>query len=158
MNAKAFVFLMIALAVISGGGIVVATKPRGIRNNNPGNIRKNNIEWQGMSAEQLDPEFVQFIAPEYGFRAMAKLLRGYQSKYGLKTIRELVNRWAPTIENNTSAYVDSVAKETGINADMPISVDAHLPELLRAITRHENGIAWAMYYTDETITKGIALA
>lgn len=50
---------------------------RGERNNNPGNIRHGS-KWQGLSAEQTDKDFCQFISPEYGIRAIYKLLQTYQ--------------------------------------------------------------------------------
>ncbi len=34
--------------------------PRGVRNNNPGNIKKNNVRWLGLSEEQNDDTFFQF--------------------------------------------------------------------------------------------------
>ena len=59
------------------------TRPaRGERNNNPGNIRHGS-KWQGLSAQQTDPSFCQFVSPEYGIRAIYKLLQTYQKKYEL---------------------------------------------------------------------------
>lgn len=69
-----FVMMILFLAIAS-----YATLPRGIRNKNPGNIKRNNTQWQGMQLIQNDPEFVQFKHPKYGFRAMARILR-YLSK------------------------------------------------------------------------------
>ena len=44
------------------------TIPRGIRNNNPLNIRIGN-QWLGERANPNDPAFEQFVAMEYGIRA-----------------------------------------------------------------------------------------
>ena len=54
--------------------------PRGIRNNNPGNIRRNGDPWQGLAKEQNDREFFTFKSAVYGIRALARLLITYQDK------------------------------------------------------------------------------
>ncbi len=128
---------------------------RGIRNNNPGNIRHGSSQWQGMSAKQTDPEYIQFDDPVYGIRAMAKLLTNYQSRYGLDTISELIGRWAPPNENITSAYIAAVSKNIGVSADHKIDVVKSLPQLVPAIIFHENG---KQPYSSELIAEGIALA
>ncbi|SUC01667.1 phage protein [Proteus vulgaris] len=93
---------------------------RGERNNNPGNIRHGS-KWQGLSAEQTDKDFCQFISPEYGIRAIYKLLQTYQKKYGLNTIKTIINRYAPPNENNTIGYINRTSKEIGIEIDTPIN-------------------------------------
>ncbi|MHB9805444.1 structural protein [Pantoea ananatis] len=115
---------------------------RGIRNNNPGNIRWGD-EWKGLVPEgqRTDKSFCQFKAPEFGIRAMIIILRNYQSKYGLKTINGIIKRWAPPNENDTQAYIRSVAQDTGTDADKPIDLtdSRKLFPLLQAIIKHENG-------------------
>lgn len=115
--------------------------PRGIRNNNPGNIRlsTNNV-WQG-EVEGSDDTFVTFMTPYHGLRAMAKLLLNYQRIYGLRTIRAIVARWAPSNENHTDAYVQHVALSMNVSADKPIDVtdEDTLLELMKAIIKVENG-------------------
>ncbi|MBQ0212848.1 structural protein [Proteus vulgaris] len=93
---------------------------RGERNNNPGNIRHGS-KWQGLSVEQTDKDFCQFISPEYGIRAIYKLLQTYQKKYGLNTIKTIINRYAPPNENNTIDYINRASKEIGIGIDTPIN-------------------------------------
>ncbi|MBG6026785.1 structural protein [Proteus mirabilis] len=93
---------------------------RGERNNNPGNIRHGS-KWQGLSIEQTDKDFCQFISPEYGIRAIYKLLQTYQKKYGLNTIKTIINRYAPPNENNTAGYISLTSKEIGIEADNSIN-------------------------------------
>lgn len=93
---------------------------RGERNNNPGNIRHGS-KWQGLSVEQTDKDFCQFISSEYGIRAIYKLLQTYQKKYGLNTIRTIVNRYAPPNENNTEGYISRASKEICIDANNPIN-------------------------------------
>lgn len=131
---------------------------RGVRNNNPGNIERNAIKWQGMADDQSsDPRFVVFKTPQYGIRAIARLLMNYQSQYALHTVRGLINRWAPPIENNTVAYVNAVAAGVGVGADDPVDVDTAgvmLP-LVKAIILHENG---ANPYTDSVVMEGIRMA
>lgn len=137
---------------------------RGIRNNNPGNVIKSDIKWQGMAAQQTDPKFVQFVSPEYGIRACAKLLMQYNKKDGCDTIRKMITRYAPQVDNNdTEAYVHNVAgavfqnTKVGGNADTPVDVDdvnVMLP-LLKAIFTQENG---ENPYLDATITQGMKMA
>ena len=89
---------------------------RGFRNNNPGNIDRGTIKWQGMAADQSsDPRFVVFTDPKWGIRAIARLMLTYSNQYGLHTVRGLIGRWAPPSENNTDAYVSSVCQWTGLH-------------------------------------------
>ena len=91
---------------------------RGIRNNNPLNIRKSKDNWQGLRALQEDREFCQFETMAYGWRAAFVILcKTYYGKYKLKTIRALITRWAPPKENNTEAYIRRVTDRIGIGAD-----------------------------------------
>ena len=147
------ILLLAALATI--GGTVAYQFTRGIRNNNPGNIRKSSDRWRGLAAEQPDAEFFTFTTPIYGIRALGKVLRNYQTRHGLKTVREIINRWAPPSENITSAYVAAVAAQTGIPADATIDVNQHIFSLTSAIIKHENGIN---PYPAELIQQGLSLA
>lgn len=95
-------------------------EPRGIRNNNPLNIRKGNT-WKGERPVQTDKAFEQFVSMEYGIRAGFKILRNYITGFnGLgekyNTIYKIINRWAPAHENHTWAYIDYVVDKTGIPA------------------------------------------
>lgn len=114
---------------------------RGIANRNPGNIRKGE-PWQGLAPEQPDVSFCTFLTPVWGLRAIAILLINYQDLYNLRTIRGLIGRWAPQQENNTSAYVYSVAHRTGLNPDAPLNMHSyeHLRPIVEAIVFHENGM------------------
>ncbi|WP_330452105.1 structural protein [Pantoea agglomerans] len=133
-------------------------KTRGIRNNNPGNIRWGD-DWQGLvpQAQRTDKSFCQFTSPEYGIRAMIVILRNYQRKYGLKTITEIIQRWAPPNENNTQAYISSVAQATGTDADKPVDLtdSRKLFPLLRAIIKHENG---SQPYGHDIFVRALTLA
>ncbi|HET8789967.1 MAG TPA: structural protein [Modicisalibacter sp.] len=116
--------------------------PRGIRNHNPGNIDRTADKWQGMAADQSsDSRFVVFVAPHWGIRALAKVLLSYQRKHGINTIRGIIDRWAPPVENNTDAYVSQVAKACGVEPDDTIDIEnkAVLRALVSSIIKHENG-------------------
>ena len=102
--------------------------PRGIRNNNPLNIRRSKDKWKGMRAVQSDAQFCQFESLEWGWRAAFWLLtRTYYHKYRLFTIRAIVQKWAPAIENNTQAYIANVSRLTGIDPDEPIGIPSERP-------------------------------
>lgn len=93
-------------------------EPRGIRNNNPLNIRKGN-NWKGERHPQTDKSFEEFQTMEMGIRAGFKLLKNYITGYGGKvrpfnTIDKIIRRWAPPTENATQRYVDFVCKDAGI--------------------------------------------
>jgi hypothetical protein len=115
--------------------------PRNVRLNNPGNVDRTSIVWQGMSAIQDDPRFITFVAPQWGFRCMARILKG-DFREGAVTVHELINRWAPPIENDTGAYVADVAHRVGVGIDDTLMLDAHLLPLLKAIAVHEGGCPW----------------
>ena len=84
---------------------------RGLRNNNPGNIRISKDKWQGLKAKQTDKSFFQFISIEYGYRALIRTLQNYRKLYGCQTIADFIKRWAPPTENNTAGYITRVCKE-----------------------------------------------
>ena len=128
--------------------------PRGIRNNNPGNIRYDGTPWRGLAAPQSDGAFCRFSDAKYGIRAMAKVILNYEKMHGLNTVAGIISRWAPPIENNTAAYVAAVARDLGCAASAPIDVGGNLPTLCRAIVKHENG---QCPYSDAEIEQGIAL-
>lgn len=128
---------------------------RGIRNNNAGNIRLSNDNWQGLKDKQEDSSFFQFVSPEYGIRALSKLLLNYQSRYGLDTVEGIISRYAPSVENNTNSYINAVSNALGVHRKEKIIVSNHLKPLVNAIIKHENGFN---PYSDKTIDNGIALA
>lgn len=129
--------------------------PRGIRNNNPGNIRHGD-NWRGMAETQPDSEFVTFEHPKWGFRAMVRILKSYNRR-GVKTLSDIIGTWAPPIENNTAAYVASVAQRLQVRPGEVIDLnnEAQVVDLLEAITIHENG---QQPYSRDTIKRGYELA
>ena len=115
-------------------------KPRGLRNNNPGNIRHSSTKWRG-EIKGSDPDFKTFERIEDGYRALIKLLKTYYNKYGLTSINGIVNRWAPPNENDTNAYIFFMATRTGYPSNQPLPFDKeHIVKIASAISRMENGI------------------
>lgn len=114
--------------------------PRGIRNNNPLNIRIGNT-WQGEVSHPTDTEFEQFISMKWGLRAGFVLLRRYIERYGLRTIRDIISRWAPASENNTRAYINAVCHWTGMTELQELAFeDANsMCNLVWAMARVETG-------------------
>ncbi len=96
--------------------------PRGIRNNNPLNIRIGNV-WLGEVRDPTDPNFEQFISMVYGVRAGFVLLRRYIRHYHRTTIPQVIAAWAPSNENNTTAYIDKVCKVSGIERDVQLKYE-----------------------------------
>jgi hypothetical protein len=143
---------------VAGTANAVGAAVRGIRNNNPGNIRRGN-KWQGLAPVQTDPSFDQFVSMEYGCRALARVLATYRSQ-GLNTVRKIINKYAPPVENNTSAYVNAVASYLGVTADQVIDIRMawRMAQLMRAIIRHEVGVVASALVTDSAINAGIAMA
>jgi hypothetical protein len=121
---------------------------RGYRNKNPGNIDFNAAnKWVGQVGIEPAPRnggkarFAVFDCHEHGIRALHVLLQSYQRKHGLRTIAGMINRWAPTKENNTSVYISFVAQRVGVAADAPIDVMEYriARPLVEAIIRKELG-------------------
>lgn len=129
--------------------------PRGVRNNNPGNIRHvTGTVWAGQTPTQADPDFVTFIAAAYGIRAIAKILHSYKLE-GVDTIEGAVSRWAPASENDTSAYCLDVCQRCETLPSDKVDLDAIAPQLIPAIIAHECS---NYAYPEKTILDGIALA
>ena len=126
---------------------------RGVRNSNPGNLRKSKDQWEGAIGD--DGEFVIFDSPESGVRALAKNLQSY-GRQGYDSIEKIINRWAPPNENDTQAYIDSVVDATGIPAtqSLDLSNPDTLSSLAQAISLHETGSR----YDPEVYQKGVARA
>ena len=114
--------------------------PRGIRNNNPLNIRIGN-SWQGEVENPTDKTFEQFTQMEYGLRAGFYLLRRYISRYHLNTISDIIKRWAPANENNTENYIKRVSLEVGLSPYEPIRFEDKetMCKIVNAMVFVENG-------------------
>ena len=118
----------------------ITTVPRGIRNNNPLNIRIGNA-WLGERANPNDPSFEQFVAMEYGIRAGFVLLRRYIRHYKRTTVAAIIEAWAPSNENNTQRYIDIVSQLSGINPTEAIRYEdkTTMVSLVDAMIRVECG-------------------
>lgn len=57
---------------------------------------------------------------EYGLRAAFLILRRYIRRYGKNTVTSIISTWAPSSENNTIRYIDTVCSRTGLAPDEPI--------------------------------------
>lgn len=115
---------------------------RGLRNNNPGNIRINTDKFEGEIRPSSDVSFKQFQTMAYGYRAIMKTLQTYANKYKLTTLKQWIYRWAPPEDDNdTEAYVSFVSKFAKLNPDSPI--DCKNKELMcliaAAISQQETG-------------------
>lgn len=130
----------------------MAGLPRGLRNNNPGNLVKTTINWQGKVPleNNTDSRFEQFVELRYGIRAKMRDLIS-DIKKGNNTIKKLITEFAPAFENNTAGYINSVVKMVGIGMDVPITslTEDTLVGLCKAIAFVENGSAFTSYITDQ---------
>lgn len=125
----------------------VVQLPRGIRNNNPGNIRKTVTHWRGETISEFERSFETFDTPVNGIRATMLLLLNYYLKYQLSTVQSIINRWAPPHENDTGAYAAAVAKKLGVKTTDRINLFNRdtLITISGAIFVHENGRPPASY-------------
>lgn len=89
------------------------------KTNNPCNIRYNSRnEWVGQVGEYRG--FCMFKNVAYGFRAAYKTLCSY-IRNDVRTIEDIIRRWAPPCENNTDSYVKFVADDVMIDKDKPLT-------------------------------------
>jgi hypothetical protein len=117
--------------------------PRGIRNNNPGNIRRNGIAWQGLLSQAdceaagltYDATFCQFDTPANGVRAIGRILTSYSSR-GLVTVDSIIREWSATDQD---AYVANVAAALQVDPQETIDVQSQLPALAIGIIQQEEG-------------------
>ncbi|NMF99560.1 hypothetical protein GPA27_19465 [Aromatoleum toluolicum] len=144
------------VGTLTAPGSTASTSPRGERNNNPGNLVRGETPWEG-EVPGPDARFAAFATPEAGIRAMGKNLLAYQDKHGINTVEGIISRWAPASENDTAAYIRTVAGAIGVKPDA--AIDLHDPATLQAVTkaviRFENG---RQPYTDQQIDAGLAAA
>lgn len=115
---------------------------RGLRNCNPGNLRISNEKWQGEVCPSRDIAFKQFKNMAYGYRAIFKIIDTYYTKYYLKTIKQIISRYAPSNENSTDDYIDFVCKRAELLPDQELSLydKSTLIRIVSAISTMENGV------------------
>lgn len=140
----------------NGGSDYLSSAPRGIRNNNPGNLIFTNINWTGKlpKEQNKDRRFEMFITPEYGIRAMIKDLKNDIEK-GKNTVPALMTEYAPRFENNTDAYIQMVCKDLKVSATAKLLPTKNTLRLLvHSISRVENG---GNFITNELFDKAYAM-
>lgn len=125
-------------------------EPRGIKNNNPGNIIDTGQAWVGRLGN--DGTYVVFDTPIHGIRAMARILQNYIESDGADTIEKIISRWAPPPENDTVAYVYDVSAQLNLDSNTPIVFDRDINNLIAAMILHENG---EMPYSLELIDQSV---
>jgi hypothetical protein len=124
---------------LQGLGYYVGIPPKGLRDNNPGNLRYvASIPWQGLVGND-GTGYCVFDTAENGVRAMGHQLRTYASR-GLNSVAQIISTYAPSVENNTSAYIADVAGDLGVEPGDFIDVNGILPQLVAAMIKHEQGI------------------
>lgn len=128
--------------------------PRGVRNNNPLNIRLSSQTFRGEVTNIYEREFKCFRTLVWGFRAAFCIIRTYITLKGCKTPRQIIHRWCP--DNTADGYVDFVCKRCGIDPDVELSFVNRLVmvALVSAMARFETGVEFA----HELVDKGYQLA
>ena len=115
--------------------------PRGIRNNNPLNIRISGQKWKGKVTPSKDCAFEQFQSMAYGIRAAIVIVRTYIRSHHLETPRQIIRRWAPPHENSTDQYISFVSKKAGLDAEKRLTINSKFDicRMLWAMAIYENG-------------------
>lgn len=130
--------------------------PRGIRNNNPLNIRRNPANgWRGRSIEQTDKDFEQFVSMLFGLRAAICILRNYLRSPMCSTLTKVISRWAPPSENVTTKYIKYVSDRTGIDpsARLVFSDKDKICRIVQAMAEVECGKQYESYFPLSLIYK-----
>jgi hypothetical protein len=130
-------------------------KSRGLKNNNPGNIKVGGEHWEGIVGR--DGNFLRFKSMEHGVRAISKLLGTYFNKYKLNTVEQIITKYAPRKDNNpTEKYINDVCEYMGVQRKQHINLnDEHtMLDILNAIIRMETG----RDLPDNTVLRGIRMA
>lgn len=127
--------LLAVLALVLQIGCADSAPSRGVSNNNPGNLVKTSIPWQG-KVQCADPTFECFSDAYFGVRAMTKTLITYKEKYNLNTVQGIITRWSPSYENDTASFINFVVHRVGGITD---DFYSKLPHLVFTMVHFENG-------------------
>ena len=125
---------------------------KGIRNNNPGNIRISNANWKGKVplSENTDGQFEQFTDMKWGARAMVDLLKNYIEDDGANTISKIITRYAPAKDsNNTAGYIAYVQKETGYGNSV---ISTQYPDAVASVAAV---MSWVENGKDDALKAGL---
>lgn len=120
---------------------------RGISNKNPFNIRISSNSWKGKISnyKNTDKVFEQFIDIDYGLRAGIQLLRGYINR-GINTPRSIINRFAPSIENDVESYLNYICHVSNVLPDMKICFNTiEFYSLCAAICFYESNFVFTSF-------------
>ncbi len=140
--------------------------PRGYRDNNPLNLRPSQ-PWEGITGVDTsggEPGYLQFVDAQHGIRAGVRILLRYEENYGLHTIRQIMNRWAPSSDDNpTQRYITFVAIQLGISPDQVMSItETTAPTFIEALIRFELGdplqYGRAEWYSKDLVVEGVHMA
>ena len=133
--------------------------PRGIRNNNPGNIKDGEFAQNLPGYAGSDGTFARFDSPEAGHQAQVALLGRY-GKQGIDTVAGVVSRWAPASDgNDVRGYAQFVASRLGVSPNDPINLQdpAVASRLASVMAQFENGTGAAAHFKgDGQTAPGVA--
>ena len=132
---------------------------RGLRNNNPGNIRLGSFKYRGELQRSSDSAFRQFESMAWGYRAMFVLLHTYALRRGCRTLRDHISRYAPPSENHTEAYIRRVAHSAHLAETEHLDTLSKgvMVQVVAAMSEVENGVpanidevsdGWELFYAD----------
>lgn len=135
-----------------------ASLPRGVRNNNPGNIQQSDVQWDG-KVNSPDTRFEAFASPEAGIRALG-LNAITMQRNGAQSVQDIISKWSPAQENgpeNTAAYIAGVSKSMGVSPTDRIDLTnpAQLTAFTNAVIAHENN---GYAYSPEQVSTGVNAA
>ena len=123
---------------------------RGIRNNNPCNIRHGS-RWVGLRPKQTDKGFCQFTSMEYGVRAALRTLMTYVNKHHLTSVRDIIYRWSPPEDNNNTVHYIRIIEDALDREELPhewprgyltkqkLKNDPWWFTFMKAMCKHESG-------------------
>jgi hypothetical protein len=128
---------------------VAKNAPRGIRNNNPGNIKWNaSNNWIGQVGKD-NAGFAIFDSADNGLRATGRLLKTYIRTHKLDTLAKIAPRWSPDGIGLSGAYAAGAAKIAGVGVNQRIDPNdaATMAKIIRGVVGQENGAKWTGAYT-----------
>lgn len=146
-------------SAVSSATNAIASGVIGFRLNNPFNVERGE-DWQGLAAEQLHARFATFTSMAYGVRAWHKIMQTYKNKYGITTVRGIINRFNPVADGQPESYAPNVASGMGVGADDVINIMDRQTAfaLARAMMRMEMGSVAAALVSDSKVNEGLTLA
>lgn len=140
--------------------------PRGLRNNNPLNIKYTPQAEPWVGQVGTDGDFCIFQSMELGYRAAFRLLHTYNMKYRIFTVQEIIYRWAPPLDrNNTPGYIRRVCEVAGLSETTQIVVGSWIADkreeairMVWAMAKVELGDRWVKDADMEVVRRGYELA